>query len=370
MKDLTRRLTLKSLILGFTSLLSLPACKEKEASGTVPIATASAAAPAAASAAAPKEAEDSREYKIGWSIWTGYMPFAIMEEKGFLADRAREHGVKVKLVFNKVYVDGMKAFAETKLDGVALGSVEILQPASQGVPSVAILAHNISAGADGILVKNLNSLKDLKGQTVMLEELTVSHYLLDLALDKAGLKESDIKIKNIPGDEAGQLFLTDKAPPVVVTWDPFMYKAKEAGKGKILFSSKDVLGDVLDFLIVNEGALKRSPGLGRALADAWFDSCAFMNDPKTHPEAMKIIAKAAETTPEDFEKMLADADILGDRQKNIAFMESEGLKATMEKVQRFAFDHKILKDDRFKIGFGPGGWQKLRFDTTYMKPAK
>jgi NitT/TauT family transport system substrate-binding protein len=364
MKHLSRRLLVQSILAGLSSLIG-PGCKEKPAPETAaPAASTSAAAPA------EPQVEDSREYKIGWSIWTGYMPMAIMEEKGFLAKRARENGVKVKLVFNKVYVDGIKAYTETKLDGVAMGSVEVLQPPSQGLASVAILVHNHSAGADGILVKNLNNLKDLKGQTVMLEELTVSHYLLARALEKAGLKESDVKLKNIPGDEAGKLFLTDKAPPVVATWDPFLFKAKEAGKGKIIFSSKDIPYEILDFLVVADSALKRSPGLGRALADAWFDACAFYNDPNTHAEAMRIMAKAGETTPEDFEKMLADAEIYGDRAKTVTFMGSDTLKESMEKVQRFAFEHKLIKDDRFKIGYGSGGWQKLRFDPSFIKVNK
>ena len=367
MKHVPRRVVIRSLLAGFAGLLMGPACKEKPAPETTqPAAAASAAAPASAQ----PQAEDTREYKIGWSIWTGYMPFAIMEEKGFLATRAREQGVKIKLVFQKVYVDGIKAYTETKLDGVAMGSVELLHPASQGLASVAILVNDVSAGADGILVKNINNLKDLKGQTVMLEELTVSHYLLARALEKAGLKESDVKLKNIPGDEAGKLFVTDKAPPVVATWDPFLFKATEAGKGKVIFSSKDIPGEILDFLVVSDSALKRSPGLGRALADAWFDACAYYNDPATRPEAMRIMAKAGETTPEDFEKMLKDTDIYGDRAKTVQFMGSDTLKDTMEKVQRFAFEHKLIKDDRFKIGFGPGGWQKLRFDPSFIKVNK
>src|SRR6185503_6180984 len=149
MKHVSRRLVVQSVLTGLVSL-AFPACKGNKPApeATPPAASASAAAPS------EPQAEDSREYKIGWSIWTGYMPMAIMEEKGFLQKRARENGVKVKLVFNKVYVDGIKAYTETKLDGVAMGSVEVLQPPSQGLASVAILVHNHSAGADGILVKN------------------------------------------------------------------------------------------------------------------------------------------------------------------------------------------------------------------------
>src|SRR5262245_22215790 len=84
MKQVPRRLVIRSLLAGFAGLLLGPACKEKPPApeSTSPAASASVAAPA------QPQPEDTREYKIGWSIWTGYMPFAIMEEKGFLATRA------------------------------------------------------------------------------------------------------------------------------------------------------------------------------------------------------------------------------------------------------------------------------------------
>jgi hypothetical protein len=97
---------------------------------------------------------------------------------------------------------------------------------------------------------------------------------------------------------------------------------------------------------------------------------AFVTDPKTHAEALRIMAKAGETTPEDFEKMLADTELYGDRAKTTAFLEGDTLKETMNKVQRFAFEHKLIKDDRFKIGFGTGGWEKLRFDPSFVKVSK
>src|SRR5262249_26265362 len=150
----------------------------------------------------PAPSGGGREYTIAWSVWTGWMPFKLMEQKGFLATRAKENGVKIKLQEFKGYMDSVQAFAAQKVDGCAMTSMESLQPASNGVESIAILVNDTSNGGDGVLVRGNMDLKGLKGQTVLLEEMSVSHYLLVRALSTVGMKEADVKIKNIPRADA------------------------------------------------------------------------------------------------------------------------------------------------------------------------
>lgn len=311
-----------------------------------------------------------REYQIAWSVWTGWMPFKLMQEKGFLAARAQENGVKVKLVEFKGYMDSVQAFAAKKVDGVTMTSMESLQPASNGVDSVGILVNDTSNGGDGVLVRPNVDLKGLKGKTVLLEEFSVSHYLLVRGLETAGLKEKDVKIKNIPGDEAGKAFLTDKKVEAVATWNPHLFQATEQGKGKIAFSSKEIPGEIIDFLVVSGAALKEQPKLGTALVEAWYDTMKMINDAKTRPEAIEIMAKAAGSSVQDFNKMLADTDLYTDRTRAGTFLESDTLKQTMTKVKKFSFDHGLVKSDSFEIGYSKGGSEKLRFDSSYVRAGK
>jgi NitT/TauT family transport system substrate-binding protein len=306
-----------------------------------------------------------KEYKIAWSVWTGWMPFKLMEEKGFLAERAKKHGVKVKLVEFKGYMDSVQAFAAKKVDGVAMTSMESLQPASNGVDSVAIVVNDVSNGGDGLLVRPNLDVKALKGKTVLLEEFSVSHYLLARALEKAGLKEADLKVKNIPGDEAGKAFLTDTKVEAVATWNPHLFQATEAGKGKVVFSSKDIPGEIIDFLVVSGDALKETPKLGTALTEAWYDAMKHITEPGTRTEAIEIMAKAAGASVQEFNKMLADTDLYTDRARARQFLESQTLKDTMEKVKQFSFDKGLIKDQNFQISYGSSGPGKLRFDSTY-----
>jgi NitT/TauT family transport system substrate-binding protein len=368
MTQSSRRSALSALFALMAASFGVSACNDKPKdtkSGDTPGTSTQAEGPSPTPASGP-----DKEYKIAWSVWTGWMPFKLMEEKGFLAARAKEHGVKIKLVEFKGYMDSVQAFAAKKVDGVAMTSMESLQPASNGVDSVAIIVNDVSNGGDGVLVRPNLDIKALKGKTVLLEEFSVSHYLLARALEKEGLKEADIKVKNIPGDEAGKAFLTDNKVQAVATWNPHLFQATEQGKGKVVFSSKDIPGEIIDFLVVSGDALKETPKLGTALSDAWYDAMKHITEPGTRAEAIEIMAKAAGASVQEFNKMLADTDLYTDRARAQQFLEGQTLKDTMEKIKAFSFDHGLIKDKGFEISYGGAGAGKLRFDSSYTRAAK
>ena len=326
---------------------------------------ASKAAGATKSEPAPRA---GKPYVIAWSVWTGWMPFKLMDQKGFLAQRAKEHNVSIELKEFKGYMDSVQAFAAKKVDGVAMTSMESLQPASNGVDSVGLLVNDISNGGDGILLRGADpSLEQIKGKTVLLEEFSVSHYLLNRALQTKGMSEKDVKVKNIPGDEAGKAFLTDGSVQAVATWNPHLFQAVEAKKGKVVFSSKDIPGEIIDFLVVSGDALKETPKLGRALTDAWYDAMAYIADTKTRGDAIEIMAKAAGASVQEFNRMLADTDLYTDRKRCAEFLDSDRLKQTMAKVKKFSYDKRLLKDASFEIGYGQTAKEKLRFDSSYVR---
>jgi NitT/TauT family transport system substrate-binding protein len=365
MHNASRRTLLSTLFVLAACATCLSGCpsESKPAGGT---AKPGASGTPAGSGEAKTPPKSNKEFKIGWSVWTGWMPFKLMDEKGFLQKRAEEHGVKIKLVEFKGYMDSVQAYAAKKLDGCAMTSMESLQPASNGVKSAGILINDRSHGGDGVLARGNTDVKGLAGKTVLLEEFSVSHYLLNRALESANLKEKDVKIKNIPGDDAGKAFITDPGVQVVATWNPHLFQAVEAGKGKVIFSSRDIPNEIMDFLIVSDAALKEAPGLGKALTDAWFDAMSYITNTATRKEAIEIMAKGAGSSVEDFNKMLADTDLFTDKKKSADFLEGDVIKSTMAKVKKFSFDHDLVKDDKFTIGFGKDAKDLLRFDNSYI----
>ena len=361
MKSASRRSFLR-VLLSVAVAIGLGACSKKKETPAQP------ATSQAQQAIAPKAGTPGKSYVIAWSVWTGWMPFKLMQEKGFLGKRAAQYGVKVELKEFKGYMDSVQAFAAKKVDGVTMTSMESLQPASNGVDSVAILINDISNGGDGVLVRGGGAdVKSLSGKTVLLEEFSVSHYLLNRALESAGMSEKDVRIKNIPGDDAGKAFLTDDKVEAVATWNPHLFQAVEAGKGKVVFSSRDIPGEIVDFLVVSGDALKQSPKLGNVLVDAWYDAMQLITNEGTRAEAIEIMAKGAGASVQDFNKMLADTDLYTDRKRAQSFLESDKLKETMGRVKKFSFDKGLVKDDRFTIGFGKDAQEKLRFDSSYVR---
>jgi NitT/TauT family transport system substrate-binding protein len=123
----------------------------------------------------------------------------------------------------------------------------------------------------------------------------------------------------------------------------------------------------MDFLIMSDAALKEHAGLGRALCDAWFDAMEFITNSQTRTEGIDIMAKAAGSSVEEFNKMLADTDLFTDRKKTADFLVGSTMKDTMTKVKDFSFDKGLVENDKFTIGYGKEASDLLRFDPSYLQ---
>ncbi|HET7506120.1 MAG TPA: ABC transporter substrate-binding protein [Kofleriaceae bacterium] len=339
-------------------------CSGKSADREPPRATGSAV-PGAAKAREGKPGGPEREFHVAWSVWTGWMPFKLMEAKGFLARRAAEGGIQVKLIEFPAYMDSVTAFAAGKLDGCAITALEALQSAAAGIDTVAIVVNDTSNGGDGVLVRGINDLRGLRGKEILLAELSVSHYLLVRGLGTVGMTEADVKIKNTDGDEAGKAFVADPKVDAVTTWNPYLFQATEGAKGKVIFSSKQIPGEIIDLLVVNGSSLKEAPRLAEVLTEAWYDAMRAIEDPATREESIAIMAAGAHASVDEFKRMMEGTELFTDRAKAAAFLEADTTRTTLERIRQFSIDHGLVKDVHFAIGFGPKATEKLRFDASY-----
>jgi len=298
------------------------------------------------------------------------MPFKLMEKEGFLKKRADELGVEIELKEFKGYMDSVTAFASKEVDACAMTSMEALQPASSGVKTVAVLVNDISNGGDGVLVREGMTIADLKGKEVLLEQFSVSHYVLARALETNGLTEADVTIKNIPGDDAGKAFLTDDSVQAVTTWNPHLFLAKESQKGVVPFDSTHIPGEIIDLLVFNGDVLASNPKAAQAVTLAWYDAMEMISNPDTRASAIATMAEAAGASVEEFEKMLGGTNLFTDPAKAAELFNGEPIKATMSKIRDFSFKHELISDKDFEIGFGQGSDALLSFDPSYAEAIK
>lgn len=287
----------------------------------------------AAFAAAAKPAET---VKISMPTWTGYAPLLLAQEKGFLA----AHGVNVEFVVIQGLAERKQALAANKIQGMATALDVQVTLAAAGVPLKVVLAMDHSSGGDGILAKpGIKTVADLKGKTVAFMQGSTSHFFLLAALEKAGLSEDDIKAVDMTAGDAGAAFVAGKVD-AAVTWEPWLTKADREGAGKVLVSSKDFPGLIVDSLSFHADFVKKNPAAVKGIVAAWYDALDYW---KKHPdEANAIMAKAMKWPVADFTDTLPGLTFY-DQAQNIAYFGSADKPGAIFKTAQKAVDFYAAK---------------------------
>jgi NitT/TauT family transport system substrate-binding protein len=324
------------------------------------------------------EAAPKKSFDVAWTIYVGWMPWPYAAETGIVKKWADKYGITINVVQINDYVESINQFTAGKFDGVTLTNMDALTiPAAGGVDTTALIVGDFSNGNDGIVSKSAGSVAALKGESLNLVELSVSHYLLARALDAAGLSERDVKVVNTSDADIVAAF---KSPDVasVVTWNPLLAEVKAEPGATLLFDSSKVPGEIIDLMGVNTETLKDNPDFGKALVGIWFETLALVTDPGEKGRAAReAMAKQSGTDLAGFEAQLAATRLFADPKEAVAFSQSPELMRTMDLVRSFSFDHGLLGEgarskDAVGIGFAKGetlgdaGNVKLRFDPSFM----
>src|SRR5688500_20317916 len=148
-----------------------------------------------------------QKYRVAWSHYTGWEPWAYAQQAGILKKWADKYKIQIELTLVNDYVESINLYTGGKFDACAMTNMDALTiPAVGGVDSTALIIGDFSSGNDGIVLKNGTSVKDLKGRSVKLVEFTVSHYMLARALEMNGMSEKDIKIVNTSDADIAAVF--------------------------------------------------------------------------------------------------------------------------------------------------------------------
>ncbi|MBL0965583.1 putative urea ABC transporter substrate-binding protein [Blastomonas sp. UPD001] len=334
----------------------------------------------AACSGSPEPAKPKTEFNIGWSIYAGWMPWPYAQQAGIVKKWADKYGIKINFVQVNDYVESVNQYTAGKFDGVTVANMDALTiPAAGGKDTTAVIIGDYSNGNDGVLLKGANGLAAIKGRQVYLVELSVSHYLLTRALEKAGLQSTDVKTVNTSDADIVAAFGAADVN-AAVAWNPQLSVMKgEPGVAQV-FSSADIPGEILDLMVVDTATLKANPNLGKALAGIWYETVALMQRDDAEGKASRAaMAKLSGATPEMFDSQLKTTFLYADPKAAVAAATSPALVTTMTQVRDFSFSKGLFKGaasaDAVGIAF-PGGKVlgdparvTLRFDDAFMKLA-
>lgn len=261
--------------------------------------------------------------KVGYSDWPGWVAWQVAIEKGWL----KEAGVDAQFEWFD-YSASMDAFAAGKIDAVTVTNGDALVMASGGAKNVMILLTDYSNGNDMIVGKpGIKSLKDLKGKKVGLEVGFVEHLLLLNGLKKAGMKESDVTLVNTKTNETPQALASGDLA-AIGAWQPNSGEAMKRVPGaKPIYTSADEPGLIYDVVTVSPVSLSSRKADWEKLVKVWGKTVAYINDPKTQPDAVKIMAARVGLKPEAYLPLLKGTKLLSLEEGKKVFVKADGFKS-------------------------------------------
>ncbi len=259
--------------------------------------------------------------KIGYSDWPGWVAWEIGIKKGWF----KEAGVEVEFSWMD-YVESMDAYVAGKVDAVTMTNGDALVTGATGKPSVGIIINDFSNGNDMIVAApGIESLSDLEGKKVGLEEGFVTHLLLLTGFEQNGLDPSKVTIVNTPTNETPQV-LEAKAVDAIGAWQPSSGQALKAVAGsKPVFTSADAPGIIYDLLYVSPESLDTRKEDWAKVVGVWYRIVEYIKDEENLDEALEILSARVGIKPEEYEPFLKGTYILNLEEALERWEDKEGL---------------------------------------------
>lgn len=227
---------------------------------------------------------------VSWSVWPGYYPLAIAQQKGFFA----KHGVAVKMVVYTSYTTAYTDYASSKVDGseMVLGDLLLLLEKRN---SKLVMVTNSSEGGDQVLAtKGIQTIADLKGKRIGVHLGTYGELFVRKMLAANNLTTDDVTMVNLNPEDIPAAF-----PDTIDaghSFEPFTSQAVAKG-GHVIFTSAETPGLIPNVFVFSSQVVQERPNDIRAFVAAWFEAVDWIN---AHPDEVPVtVAQATGLKPED-----------------------------------------------------------------------
>ena len=167
----------------------------------------------------------------------------------------------------------------------------------------------------------------MKGKKIGLETGFVEHLLLLNGLEKVGMKESDVTIVNTKTNETPQALASGDLA-AIGAWQPNSGEAMKRVPGaKPIYTSAKEPGLIYDVVTVSPASLSSRKEDWAKVVKVWGKVVAYINDPKTQPDAIKIMAARVGLTPEAYKPFLKGTKLLTLAEGKVTYAKAAGFKS-------------------------------------------
>jgi NitT/TauT family transport system substrate-binding protein len=297
------------------------------------------------SAALPAQSAQADTLKIGYSDWPGFVAWQVAIDKDWL----KPAGLDVSFEWFD-YSASMDAFSAGKLDAVMVTNGDALVMGGNGAKNVMVILTDYSNGNDIIVGKpNIKTFKELKGKKVGLEVGLVEHLLLLNGLKKAGMTESDVTLVNAKTNETPQV-LGSGDVAAIGAWQPVAGEAMRGSPGSHpLYTSADQPGLIYDAIAVSPASLAAHRADWIKLAAVWDKVVAYIEDPKTQPDAVAVMAARVGVEPAAYLRMLKGTKLLNLAEAKPVMVNANGfgsLYGSSRNADAFNVKNSIYKESQ------------------------
>ncbi len=276
--------------------------------------------------------------RVGISTFPPYEQLFLAQELGYFA----EEKVNVQLVeFDELH-DARLAFEKGNVDGVTLTLNEVLV-ARDGCPRDLRVTRVVdsSEGTDVLIGgPKVPTLADLRGKRVAVELGAVNHYLVLRALERAGIPPAEITLVGMQQHTFKDAMLSGQVD-AVATYPPYSLEILAAPSHQVLFSSRDIPGEILDVIAFDQAVMKQNPHLIRALNKALDRAWDYLQNHRA--EACRIMARRENISEEEFCAALEDGLRLIPPKEQAALLGPQSpMRPVVDSLVKFLRDAKII----------------------------
>jgi NitT/TauT family transport system substrate-binding protein len=219
--------------------------------------------------------------RIGSNGWPGYQFIAWAADSAVLSHK------QVRLLHISSSTSSLRALSAGMLDGACLTLDEVISALAEGIPLKVIAVLDVSHGGDVVLGRgSVTTLAQLAGRRIGVEASAVGAVMLDAVLQCAGLSRAQVIPVPLLLDEHESAFDSGSVD-ALVTMEPQASRLRARG-ARVLFSSADIPGRIVDVLAVREEVLGTARQGLQALVDSHFAMLARFS--REHAEAYAYIA--------------------------------------------------------------------------------
>jgi NitT/TauT family transport system substrate-binding protein len=270
-------------------------------------------------------------FRIGTNIWPGYEPL-------HLAKIQNEYKENVDVLTYDSATVVLSKFRDNEIEAAALTLDEVILLKEQGYEPYIVAILDISNGADVLLSKpTVNSIDQLKGKSIGVENSALGSYMLARILELAKLKNEDIQLVPL-GVNQHEAAFKDDVVDAIITFDPVRSELLKFG-AKEIFTSKDIPGEIVDVLVVKKEFAKSK--YVKDILDAW--SISSQKIVTRDNEAISISSKRLKQTNDEFISSLDGITIPTIEESN-EMIKDTSLEKTIQKIQDVMLEKGLIKN--------------------------